>query len=356
MIGCDAVCGRLPSSSHAPWFATIFSSEGDYFGKYYTLGVIVSDRIILSYGQTYHGILRGDISLTHAYAGRMSYRKQDFEGQPSVQVRSITERMVLHNPIDASDQTLAVFIVDKPFDFNLDHVAPVCLEWPASVSRINNGAPIGETGLVAAPVFETTNSTQVYYKILDSSECKWNDERANGYGHTDFDKDLNRGKMCARRPENAYGDNCAMTQGNGFVIPKIENGERIYYLKGIASGSFLPVKTNCNKDDYQLFININFFKDPIQTLIKKYRANTEEIVSSSTSCTISLLPEDGFASVPGNVTVRLDVGNEVNHMASIEYSCDSGYYLIGGDSNTCTNGLWNRKVPRCEPSSLQGKP
>lgn len=77
--------------------------------------------------------------------------RTNLENNAKAQSRGVIESIVLLNPNDARDQTFAVFIVDEPFDFNVIFIAPVCLEFPFSVSRGNDGAPIEGTGLVFAP-------------------------------------------------------------------------------------------------------------------------------------------------------------------------------------------------------------
>lgn len=159
--------------------------------------------------------------------------------------------------------------------------------------------------------------------------------------------------MCARPPENVEADT-RLLDAQWICYSKNRKRRKSLLCKGIAqTGVYGPY--NCNDDDYQLFTNANYHEDEIQEYIKKFQEYSEDQVPPSKSCTISDVPLDRFVSMRGNSTAELDVGNEIDYLGSIVYSCELGYYLIGSSSDTCTSGAWNRKVPSCEPSVSQSE-
>lgn len=262
---CTAICGRTPSVPHIPWHVAVYRRTQDDDTYVLPSGVIVSERVVLTNAKRNFYQTPDDVSLLWVKAGEIgdpgcekSTRVCPID--PNAQRRGVAERFLIPNPIDVSDPSFAVIIVDKPFHFNINYVSPVCLDFSNSFSSTNNEALVGQTGSVFS--FDFTQIVEDVYKIIDDSECKSN------YSNN---KEFTRGNLCARRPSS--GHICAGVVGAGFVIPKIEDDETVHYLKGIGRkgpGDVSP--TICAKfnDEYQYFINVNVYKDEIQKYIANY--------------------------------------------------------------------------------------
>lgn len=253
---CNPICGRT-TVSHIPWLVKIMIDSATKVFEIAHSGVIVSERVILTYAKGNFSILTDDISVFHVFAGSLSY---SYLAGEVLQKRRIVERFIVPNPIDANDRTFVVLIVDEPFDFSSNIVGPVCMDFLKTFSHTNNGAPIGETGSLGTFVYNWLYLMQYFYKILDNSECKSSDEN--------FARELTTGKMCARR---GISRECAMVVGTGLVIPKNENGESVHYLRGIATTGFSEAETIwCVLDEFQLFVNIYYYQVEIQRYIMEY--------------------------------------------------------------------------------------
>lgn len=257
MTKCDAICGQTKSLPFIPWLASIYVPKDDILPLIGS-GVIVSERVVLTYADESYDLFTYDISTLEVYAAVLD--QYDDENIDNQQFRRVAERFLHENPIDSSDRTFAVLIMNKPFNFNGNFVAPVCLDF--STSLFFHGALYGETGSVVAYGAKEGPIIHNFYKILDDLECKSNVET--------IDKELDRGKLCARRPETVNG-NCAMVVGAGLVTSKMEKGQDVFYLKGIAIQGFKNTQyKRCVDDEFQLFININYFKDTIRKYIGEY--------------------------------------------------------------------------------------
>lgn len=343
VTGCEAVCGRKPLAQNVPWLAKIHRptdprENTDQKQVILNNGIIVSDRVVLTYGEESFYLFGDEISTFSVYAGSHIYGEADI-AEETTQARKLVDRFLFRNPVYPDDQTFAVLIVDRPFDFNLNYVAPVCLDFTGSRCDAD---PVGLTGSLGAFVHYTYRIDHISYKIIDKSEClrKSND--------TNVIKNLNSGKWCARRPQNTGGFNCAMVIGTAFVTPVVENGEHVFYLKGMASRGFQEAADlRCNEDEFQLFFNINYFKDHLQYLISRYSAtgSEESVKVPGKACPISSVPKDVVYESRG---FKLDVGNVIEDMDIIEYSCPNGYRLSGGSLNICVNGNWNTTHSSCE--------
>lgn len=337
---CNPICGRTSSLPYIPWLVTIYVSIGDSLPLIGS-GVIVSQRVVLTYAEESFQLFTADISALQIYAAVLHYF--DNGNTENQQYRKVVKRYLHQNPVESTDRTFAVLIMDKPFEFNADYVGPVCLDF--STKDTNNGEIVS----TAAYGVKEGRILQSSYTLLENSDCKSND--------TNIFKELSRRKICARRPETVDG-NCPMVEGTALVSSEMKSGINISYLRGIAiKGSRTPQYNRCVDDEFQMFININDFKDHIQHYIMRFSdRNISSLQSSNKSCRISSIAiDDGTIYMFESVEVKLNVGDEVDHLEIIEYSCKSGHRLFGSNIDVCVNGVWNKTAPRCELDSLQCK-
>lgn len=143
---CNPICGRT-TVPHIPWLVKIAIDSATELYEFAHSGVIVSERVIVTYAKENFSILTDDISVFHVFAGSLSHLPLAGE---VVQKRKIVERITVPNPIDANDRTFVVLIIDEPFDFTEINVGPVCLDFLKTFSHTNNGAPVGQTGSVGS--------------------------------------------------------------------------------------------------------------------------------------------------------------------------------------------------------------
>ena len=62
-------------------------------------------------------------------------------------------------------------------------------------------------------------------------------------------------------------------------------------------------------------------------------------------CSCPLIPSNGLISGCNDTDI---VGD------TVEYSCRSGYYLVGSSTRTCqTGGNWTGSAPNCEPGIVE---
>lgn len=258
VIKCTAVCGRTPSLPHIPWLVAVLITTDNRIDALPS-GVIVSERVILTNAQ--HKFYQNfENSLVTVVAGAINYHLVSAENR-NIQKRTIVERFILPNLLDANDSALGILFTDKPFEFNVNFVAPVCLDLLNSFSAHDNEALVGQIGLVAAFAYNKGGITQNNFKILDNAECKSN--------YT-MNRDFNRANLCARRPD-AFGQEHEIISGAGLVVPKLEQGEYVYILNGIGRLGPCDVTNALVVDEeYKHFLNVNLYRDAIRKYVTDY--------------------------------------------------------------------------------------
>lgn len=256
---CNEICGQISAPAYMPWHVMFAHYNRKNPGGYYDgVGTIVSDRIVVAFGRK---------SNENASNWVINVGLPDYSRFDGAQVRHVIKRIVLDQPGDTRDATFALYVTDKPFQFDLIHVAPICLDY--SVFNPNSPPPvlIGKTGTVITHRIRTYKFELLDFKIINNAECVSKDRNTNLY----LQQQLEVGRFCAHQTEsNLKDDNCAILRDSGLAISEIHNGKNVFYLRGIANEGH-NYNHRCNWDDYQTFTNIIYFLADIKKYIDEYK-------------------------------------------------------------------------------------
>lgn len=256
-IGCNAICGQTSLPSYMPWHV-MFTHTGDKFVYYDGVGTIVSDRIVVGFGRAKNE----SASKWKINVGLMDYSR--FDG---AQTRNVIERIVIDRPGDTREATFALYVTDKPFSFDVNRVAPICLDYSVFSSDSSPAVLTGMSGMVITHRIRSYTFELYPYTIINNAECMSKDANTNHY----LQQQLELGAFCSHQTEsNLKDDNCAILRDSGLAMAKIQNGKMIFYLRGIANEGH-HYDHRCNWDDYQTFINVIYFLIDIKKYIDKYK-------------------------------------------------------------------------------------
>lgn len=354
------VGGLVTNLTKVPWNVGIYHKpHGESSFTQICGGTIVNARVVISAIHCFWDRSEEkpfEISQFRVVAGKFF---RDFESEENLKTQTLSIDR-LHR-IETYEDTkglfskdIVVLILNTYLDFST-HIAPVCLDYETS---LENAITANTYGRVAGWGLESPNGLpSPFLKLIELPVIDRNNCIVESNPH--FVPFITEDKFCA-----GYLTGSSVCQGDsgaGLIFPRIVNGKKRFYLKGIVSTG-ANNNGSCDSNKYTTFTNIANYNEFIKSYEIPHRPENSaaaDIINNglfseiqSSSCKIKEIPVNGLVSLSSAPGDFLKFDETVGNQQLIEYTCLNNLTLIGKSRNICFKGEWAYETPTCSVGLL----
>lgn len=350
---CTQICGERGVHANVPWH-TIIYKRATIDDPYEQIcgGTIINPGLIVTsahcfWNETLDGT--DDYSLFKIKTGSSLREYESPVEKENVQYFSIYSMFLLWLDRNLAHQNGVFLIITTKFIYFNPYTLPICYDYEQPDER--SFVSPGLKGLLSHWVVHQNQSSSLRtteLSVIGREKCK------NGT-RKEFQKFITADKFCAERVSPPAVAVCPSDIGSGLVFPIETNGRTKYFLRGIFNTK--TSNGSCFRIPFTPFTNVGYASESLKQENKLFMSsetftyNDSAVSGYSQSCTVTYIPENGFASPLYSLTTRRTLGAYEQHNGTLVFGCIDNYTLKGDQTNDCLDGSWTNDTPECIPFS-----